>query len=273
MYLHEDMLQNLGFRELGYDFTKVINCRSLRFDGDEYEDAKLFDFIELLLIFTKSEKRSELEKRLRKIFDEEQKEFTIHDGLIVEKELTGIESITFLIKEDALRNKINEYYSIRRTGTKPNWILLSKISADIIQILFSAPSKKGDNKKYAESLCSKIAEKVTTKDRSKELTSLIDETVKNAKKLSNEIENIRHTDRSTIPIDTPSFHKIVASQNINLTELVILSLPELYIRQADPDKMKETYLTRYKVKKESGWVVKPEVFSPEDEIDPADIPF
>lgn len=266
-YLHEETLKNFGLRELGYDFSGVLDCKKITFDKNEYDDSKFFDFIETILIFTKKDKRDELEEKLKKTFNEEQDIFTIHGSIIIEKNSSGLDSVVSLIKEDNLRLRIEDYLNTRRALSKINWETLAQISADILQLLFSSPKSKKDTKKYAEDLCLKVSKQWTEKSKTNALANLISETVSNSKKLNNEISNIRHTDRSTIPVDMPNFYKLIASKNINIVELVILSLPEDYILRSDPEKQKDEYLTTYKIKRDNGWIVK------KQEINIDDIPF
>jgi len=255
-FLHEDTLKNFGLRELGYDFSRVLDFKKITFEKEDYNDLKLFDFIETILIFSKKDKREELEERLKKVFEEEQTIFTIHGSLIIEKNSSGLDSIASLIKEDNLRLRIEDYLNTRRGLTKINWETLAQISADILQLLFSSPKSKKDTKKYAEDLCLKVSKKWTEKSKVSSLAGLLSDTVNDCKKLNNEIANIRHTDRTTIPVDMPNFYKLIASKNINIIELVILSLPEDYILRSDPEKQKNEYLTTYKIKKDNGWVVR-----------------
>jgi hypothetical protein len=274
-YLHNSTLSDLSMREAGYDLDTIVDFKSLAYKAEEYQDAKLFDLIELVIIFSKPEKRAELISRLGDILREEGEEFSIHGFMIVSREHDGLRSIVPLIKERNLREKLAEYYQ-QRVVALSNYEVLAQISADIIQLLFSSPKSRKNTKNFSLDLCTQVASKWTEKAKIKELTDLFSETVKNAKELSNQIQNVRHTDRTTIPIEAPNFYKLIAAKNINIIELVILSLPEIFISSQDPENIKISYLKRYEINKESGWVVKEkEPVSPgnSDDFDSNNIPF
>ena len=111
-----------------------------------------------------------------------------------------------------------------------------------IQYIFSSKIK-GKTKTYTEDLCKKLSEKYTSPEKADELEKIINDTVKNAKLLNNEVVDIRHTDQSTIPIVSGDFYKLISTYSIQLVELVILTFPEEYIFKFSPEKMKEDYLT------------------------------
>lgn len=275
-YLHKQTLSDLSLREIGYNISDSIDLGDLEFKTEKISDFKFFDLIELIIIFSKPDKREEIIERINTIFKEEKGIFSIHGFMIVSKENDGLRSIIPLIKEKNLQEKIKSYYE-QRLASSVNYEFLARISADIIQLLFSSPLSKSKTKKFANGLCIKVAESWTEKTKVKELAGLISETVKNAKDLSNQISNVRHTDRTTIPVDSPNFYKLISSKNINLAELVILSLPELFIMEQDPEGLKNSYLKKYQVDKDVGWTIKKKdqgsIEYPEEDIDPKDIPF
>ncbi|HUC01915.1 MAG TPA: hypothetical protein VMA75_03345 [Candidatus Paceibacterota bacterium] len=264
IYLHSLTLRDLSSRELGYDLTSLVYCKTMDFNANP-DDNQLLDLIELLIIFCKEINRKELIERLQNIFKEEGDQFIIHNFIIFKKDETGLKSLVPLIKDKNLQVKLEEYFTEASRGSKPNYEMLARIAADIVQILFSAPKQK-ETKKYSEQLCSDIAYKWTDKKNAQALAILLSETVKNAKELSNQISNIRHTDRSTIPVRTPSLYRLIALKNSSIAEVVILSLPENYILDQNPEEIKNHYLGKYNLKADNGWLV-------EDEIKPEDIPF
>lgn len=269
-YLHETTLSEISLRELGYDITTVIIPSTLFFEDDPkvIDDYKFFDLIELLLVFSRKSERQKLAARLSSILQEEGDLFTVHGFMIFKKGEAGLSSLRPLIKEQVLAKKVKEYYDISR-GTE-NLEFRARISADIVQNIFSASSGQKDTKKHSEDLCNKVAERWTAKKNVKELSALLSETVQNAKKLSNQIANIRHTDRHAIPVNSPNLYALIAAKNIRIAELFILSLPEQFIASKDPEDMKQDYFRRYGVSPTSSWVVqKPE----EATIKDSDLPF
>jgi hypothetical protein len=274
-YLHSASLSDLSMREAGYDIASAFDLASLEPNEESrFEDAKFFDLLELFIIFTLPVKRIELVGRLSDVFNEEGNDFAIHGSMIVSREQDGLRSIVPLLKEKNLRDKVGEYYQ-QRMAISQNYEFLARISADILQLLFSSSEAQSKTKKHSTDLCEQVAFKWTEKGKSTELAELFSNTVKNAKQLSNQIQNVRHTDRTTIPIESPNFYKLIALKNISIIELVILSLPELFISSQDPETIKESYLKRYDLNKDTQWAVKAREI-PQDffgEIDPSSIPF
>ena len=269
--IHKTSLTNLTNCEIGYDLSNVFDTRSLKFNTEieEYDDSKLLDFVEILLIFSIMEKRRELIARFEKILTEESRDYKIHSFMVIRRDESGLKSILPLIKERELKEKIQEFYKNRSFSDDHE--LLSQISADILQLLFSSPSKKSDTKDYSEELCEKVANKWTSKEKAPELKDLISQSVQNAKKWNNQITNIRHMDRNTVPIDSPSAYRLITTRNISIIEMVILSLPEEYIFDTDAETLKTDYFARYKINLK-GWVIKKPIMADTD-IDPDDIPF
>ena len=270
-YLEKSALMDLSSRELGYDLTDVVNFIDLTFGQPKYEDIKLFDLLELIIIFSKKEKRGDLLGRISEIFLEEGNSFGIHESMIIKTNETGLISIIPLIKERLLKQKLEEFYKNRTV----DYEYLARCSADILQIIFSSNNGKSDTKKYSVALCDKIAKKWSSAKDKPALAELLSEAVKNAKNFNNQIENIRHTDRHTIPIDSPNFYKLISSNNISIIELIILSLPENFITKSNPEQIKEQYFKKYKLRESegfNGWVVE-KTIDLDDEINIDDIPF
>jgi hypothetical protein len=263
---------DLSLRELGYDMSDYIDLREINFSDDKEKDEKLFDFVELLIIFTKSEKRSELIERINEIFIEEGNDFLIFQYMIINRKNTGLKSILPLIKDGLLKTKLNEYYQSALLPA-PQYETLARISADIIQRLFSSPDAKDKTKKYADDVCKNIAERTTILENIDVLTKLLSDTIKNAKELSNQISNIRHTDQITIPVDSPNIYKLIVFKNINLAEITILSLPEKYITDHNPDQLKNSYLKKFNLDKNAGWIVESNKQNNDNDIDIKNIPF
>lgn len=272
-YLHAETVKELTLRELGYDISQTLDLDDLEYKGDA-NDNHFLDLLEIVIIFTKPEYREDCIARLNTIFREEGEDFTIHGFMIISTVTDGLRSIAPLIKEKALKEKISEYYESHfSVNSSRNYELLAQISAGIVQMLFSSPDSKKKTLKFSLALCKDVASVWTDKSKSEELSSLLSDTVKNAKDLSNQISNVRHTDRSTIPVDSPNFYKLIATKNIGIAELVILSLPEKFIAQQDPEAIKDSYLKRYELNKDNGWIVKKKDQGDLDDFDPDNIPF
>jgi len=264
-YLYDKPLKDLTLTEVGYDISEFINFENFDFRKAKYHDTKFFDLIEIILIFAKKDKRSEILERLNKIFKEENTTFAVHGFMVVNTENTGLRSVAPLIKEKLLKKKIYDFYSQQRI-IEPSYELLAKTSAEIIQLIFSSPRSKDGTKKFSEKLCLEISKKWSSGENIKKLALLLSETVKNAKELSNQISDVRHTDRSTIPVDTPNIYKLIAMKNINLAELAILSLPESFVIEQNPEDLKNCYLKEYDLDSKTPWVIEKKPDIADDDI-------
>lgn len=239
--LNEDSLKELSLSELGYDLTSIIDCRTLQFTK-EYTDYLFFDLLEILIIFAKDSEREALVKRLQDIFDEEGNQFLIHDFMIT-KRGSGLTAVVPILQDKSLQSLLEDYSSA------DNHIDQARISAGIIQRLFSPEDTSKDTKVYSEELCGLVASKWTDKANIDSLKRLLSETVKNAKSLDNQISNIRHTDKFSIPVEGPSMYRLIAKNNMAIAELVILSLQDKFVIKQKAEDLKKTYLDKYSVDK------------------------
>src|SRR3989339_994844 len=250
--LQDDSLKDLGMREIGYDITQNINTSSISFLG-LFSDKQLFDLLELLIIFCKNDKREDFVNRIVRIFREENMPFVIHKWMLYKKDTTGLRSVLPFIKSNLLKNKLEEFYAVNNQN--PNYQVMAQVGAGLLQMVFSSDKEQGDTKKYCENLCKEVALKWTDDKHVEVLADLLSTTVKNAKDLSNQIFNIRHTDQYAIPVDNPNFYKLVAWDCVAIVELAILSLPEKFISTDDPESMKNNYLSSYKLDKDTEWII------------------
>jgi hypothetical protein len=271
-YLHQKILSDFSSREIGYDIGEYVKMETLEFRDEKIDDSKFFDFIETILIFAKDDVRESLVARLNKIFKEESEQFIIHGFMIVETEHSGLRSALPLIKDAQLQKSIREYY--RSSQAETQFEILAKISAGILQRITTSPESKGKTKDYAEELCEAVAVRWTDSKNASNLKTLLNETILNSKNLSNQVTDIRHTDQTTIPVDSPKIYKLIASKNINLAELIILTLPERFISEQNPSALKKSYAVDYNVDLTAAWRIKKKKIEDwSDEIDPDDIPF
>lgn len=268
-YLRPEALSEFSLRELGYDLSRLVQYEKYCFEGEDYSDVKCFDLLELVFIFSKEDVRKELVQRFQSIFDEEGASYIIHEHMIFAKDSTGLVSITPLIKAALLKSKLEEYYDTR--SVKTSYEAKARLSADILQYVFSSPSSKKNTKKYSSDLCKTISKKWTDGKHVNELDGMLNKIVLNAKELSNQIGNVRHVDQHTIPVDSPNFYKLIAQINMAVVELVILSLPDKYVAKQNPRELKDSYLGKYGIDKAEEWVVEPKEKTMDVPFD--DVPF
>jgi len=281
-YLDEESISNLSLRELGYDLSKSFDFNSanaakysskviyLKEDEDqEPDDYLIFDLVEILLIFSKEDKRKLVRDRFQKHFIEEGNEYVVHDFLIAQKDTAGVKPYVSFLKDKILREKFEQYYTVSRTGIV-DYGSLARISADILQFLFSGEKQK-DTKSYAEKLVKDLATKCVAKENVGRFSIILNKIILDAKSLNNEVSNIRHTDKNTLLIDNPSLFKLITANNLYLSELAIFADPEKYFFSQKAIDSKNEYITNYNISVE-GWIIR-NPKKDEDEIKPEDIPF
>jgi hypothetical protein len=240
-------------REIGnsiVDYVDLKYCLSY----SNKKDAVIFDLLEILIIFSKQEKRSIVITRINYILEEEDTPFLIHEYLFFNKNITGVRSVVPFIKNKSLKDKLEEFFLTNIEN--PNYQVLSRITADLIQNIFSSPKDKKNTKNYSENLCKMVSQKWTSEKNVLSLTKLLNDAVKNSKDLANQISNIRHTDQNTIPVNNSNFYKLVTYNCMSIAELVILSLPEKFISTEEVENIKNNYLNKYKINKNAIWVLK-----------------
>lgn len=270
-FLDGKSMKNFFLFEMGYDITTFFDFKNFSLKPDFNEppfDSELFDLIEMILIFSKEDSRKIVRERFKKHLLEEKNEYEVHDFLISEKKTSGVNPYVSFLKDKTLKDRFEQYY-IANDSKNKNYVLLAKISAEILQFLFSG-DKKGKTKNYTENLIKILSKKCVDKEKVKDFYEILNALVLNAKKLNNEIANIRHTDRNTLLIDNPSLFKLITANNIHLAELAIFAEPEKYFFSQKAVDFKNEYIKKYKIPI-LGWVIrKPKK---EKEIDPEDIPF
>lgn len=242
--------------ELWYSIEEEFDLETLELQLSEYGNNNhwyLFDFLELMIIFCKSEKRDEFIWRLRKIFEEEGELFIIHNYLIVPNQNNGLESIMPFIKDRHLKDLIASFYQASKNN--PEYSNLAKISANILNNIFSSEWWKDKTKAYSEALCMKLAAKFSP-EKSKDLYELINAQVISAKSLNNNIWDVRHTEKHTISIVRESWiYKYITENNMHLIELVISWLPEDYISDGDSEEVKSYLLSTYSINRDTPEII------------------
>jgi len=252
IYLHNETFNDLCNRELGYGLSSIINPDTLTFNSDkDFDDAKFFDLIEIILVFSREDKHEFMSKRIKEIFDESGEKYTIYSDSIYIKGETGLRSISALIKDSMLKEKI-----IKSTEDieMDDYQACAKKTADIIQYLFSGEQQK-TTKKCSEELITKVLKKLSLSSESTDLVKKISDLVQISKYLNNTIRDVRHTDQHTLPVDEPNIYKLISNINIGIAELVILSLPEEYIFQDEKDGLKEKYIKDYDIDPAKRWYI------------------
>lgn len=279
--LSQNLLDNFSLSELGYKFSKILKFREVEMIGiqisdDEaetvvtiYDDYKLFDLIETIILFSKEDKREEVISRINKIFSEESCNWKIIKHLITRDTGENLNDVINQLKDEKLSDKLRAYNDFYEND---DYINSAKISADILNIIFS-DFLQNNKKKQIETIKDNIVnltvgnteEKNEKKNKMKEY---IDQLLDISKNLSNNIFDVRHSEKHTIKITNPYIYKLISQNNISLIEFVVTSLKDEFILSEGWEEIKAEYLQKYNINKETTY------FYPEKEdIDIDDIPF
>lgn len=268
--LHENALQKLSYLELGYDITEYYSCADLiptritSEEGNFYYDKFLLDLVELIIIFSLENERDEVVRRIQKIFTEENSDLLIYGHMIVLYDSGGLQSITSLLNDKTLREKLEDIF-IKRVESS----IAARESAEITQRVFSSQSH-GKTKQESESIISQIADRWIETKGVEDFKKLMNSLVKDVKGINNQIENIRHTDRSTISFGSPDIYKLIRNLNLAVSEMAILTTQDDFIERESVAELKQNYLKDYGVKNQPHLAQR---FEPNEPINPADIPF
>lgn len=288
IFFDENKLDSFSLAELGYRFTDYFKFDEFSMiskterTGERafelFEDFKLFDLIEVIILFSKNTKRSEIIERFNSIFIEENEPYIIQDNFVVSKREEDIRTVLPILKDVELKNKFELFYLF---FDKNEYLNASKISSDIVNIIFSDYLKDSKPKKIKEIL-SNLSKKITGVGRSDSLVTkkdllyhIFDNLLKNVKDLTNSIYDIRHTEISTIKPKNQNIYKLVSLYNISICELAITSSKNEFIIGEDWEKIKSDYIKKYNIDSRIRLVIKkpePVIFGDED-INPDDIPF
>ncbi len=242
-FLNIDELDNLSNREIGYSLSYFITSECEIITRESYDDRFLLDIIELFIIF--STNRNQLIARLGNIFIEEGAPLAVIKGFVELAQQYSNTPSVLQIKNPVIREKYKILLNLSQTDD--GFEEQARLSADIIQYIFSSPISQGETKDYSEELCSKIAKLLSSKDH-EELSKLINDYIKLIKKMNNSVYNIRHTDKSTIKLESNIFYKVIASSGKSIIEMVFSLLREDLIEEVSIDSLKETYMKTNQVR-------------------------
>jgi hypothetical protein len=288
IFFDKGKIDSFSLAELGYamsdnfefeNFKMVEIERKIRYaTNDErsekyFDDFKLFDLAEITILFAKSRERPNVIKRFNTIFDEENTDFQIIEHLITKRSGETLRSLKNILKDDNLRIKISSFLEFETSG---DYINSAKISSDLVNLIFSGYIK--DNKpKEIKALKIKLINKLLNSDDESDekhirLDKYIDSLLKTAKELSNDIYDVRHTEKSTLVISNDNIYKLISSHNMSIVELVLTTLKDDYVLSNDWETIKKEYIEKYKIDPNTRLTISKPI--PDDvPIDLSEIPF
>lgn len=292
IFFDKNKIDNFSLSELGYQMTSFFEFEDFKIIRQEFvlpqglsnreektvsffDDYKLFDLAEIVILFSKDQKRQEIIKRFNEIFLEEGADFQIVEHLITRRSGETLKTLIGLLKDDFLREKIRSYFDL---VDKSDYINSAKLSADILNIIFSGYIK--NNKlQDIENIKNKLGQKILKPTAKKEekivrFNQYIDDLLKSSKSLSNDIYDVRHTEKSTIQVTNENIYKLISFHNMSIVELVLTTLKDDYVLGDNWEKIKSDYIEKYKIDKSIRYVIDdPKVKNALDDIDLDDIPF
>lgn len=294
IFLDKDKVNGFSLAELWYqmsDFFEFENFAIKQFTEDSsiqrklddwtiskesrkvsyFDDNKLFDLIEFIILFSKKEFRNEIINRFNLILEEENSDFEIVNWMLTKKTWENLSTISNLLKDENLKRKLEDYEYFRKQNSYLN---IAKIWAEIINILLSETDSK-KKKSHIDNFIEKLANKIWI-TKKEELKTLITEYSKNLQTINNSVYNIRHTEKSTIHVlnwDNNIIYKFIAEQNISFVELFLVSLKEEFVFSENWEKIKENYISKYQIDKNVRYIIKKPVEEDYDDINIEDIPF
>jgi hypothetical protein len=287
IFFDRDKIDSFSLAELGYamsdyfefEYFKMVQIeRKIRYPSEEeksdmyFDDYKLFDLAEITILFSKPEQRAEVIKRFNIIFDEENTNYEIVQHLITRKSGESLKTLKNILKDDSLKNKLNSYLNYE---AEADFVNAAKVSAEIVNILFSGYIKN-DKPNIIKDLKQKLLNNLLSpsdakSEKGKRFDQHLDLLLKISKDLSNDIYDVRHTEKSTIEIKNDNIYKLIARNNGAIIELVLTSLKDDYVLSDDWEKIKQDYINKYKIDPNSRLTIKKP--DPVKDIDISDIPF
>lgn len=261
IFFDSEKLDDFSLSELGYkfsDFFKFENFSiieqtdsSISINQKYYDDFKFLDLIEFIIIFSKKDKREDIINRFNRIFSEENTNFSIEDGIVVRKMHEDIQTIIPILKDNNLKTKLEHFYNSYNAA---DYVSSAKISADIINIIFSDYTKNG-KKQAIEELLENISKKSvvldtkTRKNQKEGFKNHLNDLLKDLKDLTNDIYDIRHSEKSTIYPSNNYIYKMISDNNISIAEFTILSLKKDFISKENMEDNKNSYIKKYGIDK------------------------
>jgi hypothetical protein len=257
-YLNEAEIDRFCKSELGYIMTDFFDFNSFSLeiqkesdiykkDYKEYHDHyKLFDLIEILIIFSNKTAQDYVINKFNNIFQEEKSNFEIQKYLIVSNWGTSLEQASQILKDNHLVEKIRQYYFAKKSD---DHIGLAKISSDIRNIIFSEDDIK-KNQKIQDTL-KKISSNIVSDKPNKveDFYNIIDTLFKHINDITNSIYNIRHTEQTTIHVKSTnsSIYNLISTLNIAIVEFIIMSLKDEFLITENWEMTKEEYIKFHEI--------------------------
>jgi hypothetical protein len=263
IFLDKSQIDNFSLAELGYSMSDYFQFEDFKVNEldqevfispsrDEsrhekyFDDYKLFDLAEMVILFSKSDKRQDVIRRFNLIFREENADFQIVEHLITRKTGETLASLSSILKDEELKGKIILYFQLIKSQ---DFKVAAKTSSEILNIIFSDYIQKKKTKKVEEIVDKLTSKTLNTKDSKKigHFKQYINDLLQVSRSLSNDIYDVRHTEKSTIRITNDGMYRLIASDNMALAELVLTTLKDDFVIDDNWEKIKQEYIGKYQI--------------------------
>lgn len=275
-YKMSDFFEFENFAIKEFEFSRQVSARGL--DGkiervnkmeSYFDDYKLFDLVEFIILFSKKSKRSDVIRRFNDILNEEQSLYEIVNGMVTKKSGENIYTIKNLLKDYNLKRKIEDYKYYKE---RKDYLNTAKVSAEIINIIFSNTTS-GKKKEEIDKILNKLSLKLAANKKDGEiLQGFLQISLSNIRNLNNNIYNIRHTEKSTVHLRDSSseiLYKSISEMNMAFVESTLLVLKDDFIYSEDWEVIKNSYIKKYDINKDQRFIIK----KPEIDLDDIELPF
>lgn len=261
IYYDDAKIDDFCLAELGYKMTddfefenfKMLQSKqSIRYASEDdtpelyFDDYHLFDLAEITILFSKAGKRKEVIDRINNILREENSEFEIVEHLITRRNGDDLRGMMGVIKDEELKAKLERFYEYY---LHKDYLNAAKISADIINIIYS-DENKSKKKQQIDAMKLKLAKSLitnTSQNKQDRMSGYLDNMLKQATNLNNDVYDIRHTERSTLRPHGDNVYKMVATQNLMIIEITLTALKDDFVLSDDWEHIKAEYVEKYKI--------------------------
>lgn len=255
-------LNDFSMAELGYKMTDTFNLypefemkqsfQTLRYASESnepeayYDDYRLFDIAEMTILFSKKPQRKHVIDRINSILEEENADYEIVEHLITRRSGDDLKGMLGILKDNNLKAKIERFFEYFSKGDHIN---AAKISADIVNIIFSDVKESG-KKKRIEEMKNKLAGNLVTsksEDKLSKIAGYIDNALTLSRSLNNDIYDVRHTEQSTLKPKGDNLYKMISRQNLTIIELTLTALKDDFVLSDDWENIKAEYTKKYNI--------------------------
>lgn len=254
-YLDAGKVNQASNALLGYSIDTYFSLKDMRwsyYNSDEnydelyYDDSRIFDLIELLLVFCKKEHRERISEAFADLFRNIGFPADIVSWMVILHDGNSLSALAPLVENQTLKSKL-ELTTIPGRVRDRDIENSARISADLTQLLYSSNESQEKTKSYAEEVITKAADLWVTDDSKEDFQKLVSDIVVKVKQLNNQISNVRHTDKHTMIVNSPAVFKMIYSLNMGVSELALVATQDELVSISNPEDIKNNHAKRFDI--------------------------